>query len=304
MQNTFKISLDKISMVYKIGWNAHIVNLEAFDIKMMDDGYSLKQEFESARYGAYQYNYTYVDGKNPEGVIYIGFYRNDPVKTKRYVKIEYNPNKAELPRPIINLLYGLECVLEKIQSVDIAFDFDGLTYDDYRVHTRGDTMVYSSGVARTFYVRPKGEGRVKIYDKTKERAKLGIEIPQTLRVEITVKDPYFFCIQNIREGDILYAQQYVKYLSEISVRRRTAVLPSVDADNPKEKYNEVILYLLNNVDQVTAQKAIGMMSVNHRTKYRNLMAHSEFEPIDINEITFIEVVSSMIRKAVPIWKFI
>ncbi len=300
MQNPFKISLDKISMVYEIGWNVQYINFDLLDEKMNRDGYAVKEKYNSNKYGAYQYNYTYIKTGYPEGVIYIGFLRNDPVKTKNYIKIEYNPNKTDLPCPISYCLYEWQCVLDKVQSIDIALDFDGLTYDDYRVNTRGDTMMYSSGVARTFYVRPKGEGRVKIYDKTKERAKLGIEIPQTLRVEMTVKDPYFFCVRNICEGDILYVQKYVEYLSEISVRRRTAVLPNVDMDNPKEKYNEVILYLLNNVDQVTAQKAIGMMSVNYRTKYRRLMEHSEFEPIDINEITFIEVVSSMIRKAVPI----
>ena len=177
MQNTFRLSLDKISMIYKICFKNDLVDFLSFDNKMNEAGYFIKDQFNSTRYGTYVYNYNYLKTGDKEGGIYLGFFQNDPVRHKRYIKIEYNPNKVDLPTPVSSLVKQLHCKLVKVQSIDIAFDFEGLTIDDYRVNTRGDTIVYSSGINKTFYIRPKGEGRIKIYDKTKERAKLVIDIP-------------------------------------------------------------------------------------------------------------------------------
>ncbi len=299
MQNPFKISLDKISMVYKISFMHDTVNIDALDNQMNEYGFWMKEEFGSTRYGTYQKNYTYCKAEEPEGTIFLGFILNAPIPKTKYFKIEYNPNKVQLPVPVTSLINQLHCRLVKVQSIDVALDFEGLAIDDYRVDTRSDTMVYSSGINRTYYIRPNGEGRIKIYDKTKERAKLGIEIPQTLRVEMTIKDPDFFQYNLVHELYVQDISRYIGYLSEISVRRRTAVIPGDD-----RKYNPVILYLLNNVDQETAKTAISMMSVNHRAKYRDLMTHSEFERIDIDPITFLDTLTYMIRREVPVYEIL
>ena len=294
MQNSFRLSLDKMAMIYKIGHKHEVVDFDSFDMKMNETGYFIKEQFKSTRYGTYEKNYTYLKSGEKEGSIYIGFNQNDPVRKKRYIKIEYNPNKAELPYPVGSLINQLDCKFVKVQSIDIALDFDGLSLDDYRVNTRGDTMVYSSGINKTFYVRPKGEGRIKIYDKTKERAKLGIEIPQTLRVELTMKEPDFFRYNTLGNAQLDYIRRYTGYLSEVSVRRRSAVLPACDIE-----YNKVILYLLNNVDQVTANNAIALMSVNKRSVYRDLMSHSEFEQIQIDDFVMLDTLTTLIRREVP-----
>ena len=299
MQNPFKISLDKISMVYKIGFRYDVVNVDVLDTEMNKYDYYMKEQFSSTRYGTYQRNYTYIKSGEPEGIIYIGFVLNAPIPKTKYIKIEYNPNKVYLPVPITSLLNQLECTLMKVQSIDVALDFEGLTIDDYRIDTRSDTMVYSSGINRTYYIRPNGEGRIKIYDKTKERAKFGIEIPQTLRVEMTIKDPDFFQYRFYRNYELEFANRYAGYLAEVSVRRRTAMLPNADTG-----FSAAILYLLNNVDQITANNAVSLLGKNQRTKYRDLMTRSEFERIDIDEITLLNTLTDMIRREVPIYKIL
>ena len=106
-----------------------------------------------------------------------------------------------------------------------------------------------------------------------------------------MKNPDFFDNNILDDFHLSYIKRFTDYLSEVSVRRLTAVLPSTDIE-----YNKVILYLLNNVDQVTANHAISLMSVHKRSVYRKLMTLSEFENIDIDPLVFLDSLTSLIQK--------
>lgn len=296
MQNKCEISVDKIALIYKLSNKITNINFDKFDNKMLDSHFLVKDSFTSTKICSYQYNYTYIKNGSIEGVIYIGFIFRDVTSTKPYIKIEFNPNKVELPYCITEFLYFYNAKFFKVQNCDIAFDFQGLTINDYRVCTRSDTMVYSTGLNRTYYIRPKTDFRVKIYDKKIEREKYGISIPQTLRIEITLKNPTFFETNIKTDSDFEYIHTVTRYLSEISLRRFTSFLPT-DIDT----YNPAFLYLLNNVDVHTATEALSMCDKKTRQKYKKLQTMTDFEKIDLDSLALLDILTDYIRNLIPLY---
>lgn len=108
-------------------------------------------------------------------------------------RISYNPNKVaaddRMLMMILNLFHysGLDI---KIQSCDVAFDYEGVTTSDL-IFDKGRKREYKifkyPDTDYTFYLGKSGtSGSVKIYDKAKEETKGAADYSKT-RYEVTIR---------------------------------------------------------------------------------------------------------------------
>lgn len=126
--------------------------------------------FESYKITSCRYNYTIeLEG---EGVIYIGIEPNwlkETNKNYKYVVIEYNPNKLNLPCWISNIIIPTKT---EILSVDVAVDIP-IDIQEIMVlkrHGLEYEATISKGSLETLYLGRFGSnGHIKIYDKAKEQ---------------------------------------------------------------------------------------------------------------------------------------
>ena len=83
----------------------------------------------------------------------------------------------------------MKFIFVEIISFDIAYDVPEASVKDVYINTRADVMTYGKTDNKTLYIAPKEDksGRVKVYNKDKERERLGIEKEKTLRIEASIK---------------------------------------------------------------------------------------------------------------------
>lgn len=309
MVNTFEISLDKISIVYhscsNFDLNSHFLSFCQW--RLLAD-YE-EERFDSYKIGFFRYNYTYkrrqIENEKPsEEVFYVGICQNLAVggeTEKRTVfKVEWNPNKTTLPRELRNWMMTKKLYMKYsyVQKCDIALDFQGLDISDLRYNTIGNTMVYGTPTDKTYYIRPSaGHGRIKIYDKKKERAKLGIEIPQTLRVEMTMKKPLYHEKENPSEEDWVYIENVCRMFSEIYLPTNF-VTRQDDLLVKHGGFDEIYLWALRKASQEEREQLFSLMSSRTRAKYRAALLSGDYQPIQIDTLMFCEVTSKMINDAI------
>lgn len=184
-----RISIDKITLVGK--FNKRNNTLDMILIALKCQGKIKIQTFPTTTaLNTYRHSVTLT---TPEGnTLYLAYWWNggftETKSQEEAFKVEFNPNKDAYAiwRAFADYLNP---TLKKISKFDIAIDLQGYTINDVYITTKAEQMHYCGDGAVTLYIAPKEKrsGRIKIYDKTKEQAKQGKSIPQTLRVEATAK---------------------------------------------------------------------------------------------------------------------
>ena len=309
MVDLFEILLDKISVIYRTKNNLDL----NFEFGMLCRPLLLgdwsEEQFESLKIGGFRYNYVYKKldrEKNEidEGTIYIGIFQNNPAEGERSnrckMKVEWNPQKITPPQAFRNWMMReqLKIQYHKVQKCDIALDFKGLDLSHLRYNTIGDTMVYGSKTEKTYYLRPAAKhSRVKIYDKTKERAKLGEIIPQTLRVEMTLHQPEFHERNELFEKDWDYVEDVCRMFGEVQLPTKF-VTRQDDLVEKYGKYDEIYMWALKHATPEEQDELLSIMSHNTRLKYRAALMSGDYQPIQVDPMMFAEVVSRMLNDAI------
>ena len=193
---------------------------------------------------------------------------------------------------------NLKMQYHKVQKCDIALDFKDMDMSMLRYNTIGDTMVYGTKTEKTYYLRPAAKhGRVKIYDKTKERAKLGVEIPQTLRVEMTLHQPEFHESETILDKDWDYVEDVCRMFGEIQLPTKF-ITRQDDLVEKYGKYDEIYLWALKRATPEERDGLLSLMSKQSRAKYRAALMSGDYQPIQVDPMMFAEVVSRMLNDAI------
>lgn len=169
--------------------------MQWFEDRLNDEGWGIEQHWEGSKQGTYKVNYTMKKTGAKEGIFYLGLgFNGNGREDARRLKIEFNPNKTDIPNTVYALLLDNQVRFDKVLRCDLAIDFEGMPMASFRLlPDDGRTMLKYIGTRDnlTKYLKPdNADGHLKIYDKTKERADNGIEIPNdTTRIEITINNP-------------------------------------------------------------------------------------------------------------------
>ncbi|WP_312071168.1 replication initiation factor domain-containing protein [Anaerotignum propionicum] len=172
------------------------------------------KEYHSFRPKDYRYNYSVEDdflhiqdyeimtefGAVTCNKFYFAYQHNmedmSASELKKYnLVLEYNPNKCDTTRGLLNkLLHRFFSDEQKVRfvSCDICCDFENLTMDNVVVDMKSKhTFVdYRMNGGRTFYVGKRGSnGQVKIYDKAAEQ-KMKDKVLTRWEVHLTFDDLY------------------------------------------------------------------------------------------------------------------
>ena len=99
---------------------------------------------------------------------------------------------ASRPRRICTALLvrsGQNACITEICYCDLAYDVLNVDIKSVLLDTTCDVMTYGKTHNATYYIAPKEDqsGRVKVYQKDKEREQVGEEKEKTLRIEISLK---------------------------------------------------------------------------------------------------------------------
>ena len=319
MVDSYEILLDKISVIYRTKTNVDLhFEFQMFCVPHMIGEWIEAEKYETMKIGSYRYNYVYNHlnkdtGEIEEGTLFIGISCNSPAGSEQAnrckIKVEWNPQKITPPRALRNWMMSdsLRMQYYKVQKCDIALDFRGLDLSSLRYDTQGDTMVYGSKTEKTYYLRPSAQhGRVKIYDKTKERAKLGEIIPQTLRVEMTLHQPEFHERAEIDSNEYVYlsTDKDWKYIEDVCRMFGEIKLPTrfvtmqYDLEEKYGKYDEIYLWALKHATPEEQDELLSLMGSKARAKYRAALMSGDYRTIQIDPMMFYGVVSRMINDAI------
>lgn len=310
MVDSFEILLDKISVIYRTKTNVDLhFEFNMFCRPHLVGEWLEADKFETMKIGSYRYNYVFnhlnkETGEIEEGALYIGISCNSPAGSEQSnrcrMKLEWNPQKITPPQALRNWMMSdaLKMQYHKVQKCDIALDFKGLDLSKLRYNTLGDTMVYGSKTEKTYYLRPAAQhGRVKIYDKTKERAKLGEIIPQTLRVEMTLHQPEYHENPEMLDKDWNYVDDVCRMFGEIQLPTKFATRQD-DLVEKYGRYDPIYLWALKHATPEEQDELLSLMSVNTRGKYRAALISGDYRPIQLDPIMFADVTSRMINDAI------
>ena len=300
------IKLDKIALKLKARYGTipHAELDEEILLKARKEGWEVKERYESTRINTYKYVWLLQEKGAEEGKIYLGIWYNgikaeNPKESARRIKVEYNPQKTRIPifLKVYFQNFGVKC--ESIQSCDIAFDIEGIRADEVRYKTRGDIMTYGNAKDKSIYIRPSAkEGRIKIYDKTRERERAGKPIDkQITRVEITLHEPDFWEASEIREKDLERLGRIVDWLAEIAIP--TDFHTRMDILEEKYgRYDPAMLTALKALDQEKQNEVLNLMSKQARAKYRAALLDGDYQVLSIDILTFWMTVSEYLRRCV------
>lgn len=286
--------LDKITIILRSKAKEYMKSLSAGCLNQIYKmNYVLREDYMSSGMMFFRQNYVFTKG---EGTIYLGFCLNtykECAQGLRKVKIEWNPQKIDIPTPLMWFLQNNGYVFESVKSIDIAFDFYNSRLSDFTINTTKSVMYVGTHSNLTRYISPKEKhGRVKIYDKTRERSVRGLEYDfNVVRVEITCKDPQFFELDFIDDTGWNYLEDIAKRLSEISrTKRKNDQIPS--------DLNEAMVYLLESVSALEREHAFHKMSSRTAAKYRAYFKGVVSAPLEVNLVELHKTISNQIRQCI------
>lgn len=177
-----------------------IIDINSFDfeqyIKPKIDilEYDIRLDYwTSFGWNKYRHNWTWT---TKEYSFYFAYSSNLKEEYKTRFRLSFNPNKVnehdDMLEYLINIMKAYDI---KIQSVDVAFDYEGVTTSELRFdkEKKRDWKIHKyPNSDLTYYLGKSGcDGHVKVYDKASEenknlKKKEDIDYNKT-RYEITVK---------------------------------------------------------------------------------------------------------------------
>ena len=248
-------------------------------------------EYESLQPFKYRYAFTLRVKGEKEGVFAIFEYYNGDFREQRPIPeafmIEYNPNKSgsrvyDLFLRVTNYNFKFT----EITSFDIAYDLPNATVNDILIDTKCDVMTYGKTHNKTHYIAPKEDrsGRIKVYNKHKERELQGIEMSDTLRIEASVK-----CKGLDFKKISVYGNTHDELFKVIDR------LNSVKIKRQNEATDDWKVFALSHLQAEDLEKCLAMMSINVRSKYRKLIINSSYYTLDLELTTFIEHIGNLLK---------
>lgn len=227
----------------------------------------------------YRYAYTLRIKGTKEGTFqimewYNGDYKNQKEVPEQFL-IEYNPNK-EGNRIYKEFTIYFIFKFTDIVQFDLAYDIPGAKASDVFVDTRCDVMTYGTTYNRTTYIAPKedGSGRVKIYSKDLERDLHGIELPETLRIEVTIKGKVLGLKGEMRFSEELY--KLVDRLNSVKIKCKETLT------------EDWKLFALSCLTPEQFQKCLGLMTSKTKAKYKEQIQSNTYYTLEIDAITLAE----------------
>lgn len=257
MENV-KISIDKIklSVAPSPDLKLKVVTYEETLLRLQNAGFHV--EISLPRFSINSYRNS-AKIQTPKGnTLFLAWHWNggyeDSKQKPEYASIEFNPNKDAYAIWRLIAEYMLLHV-RKVCKYDIAIDIPNKRINDVYITTQAEQMHYIGNGAVTLYIAPKekASGRIKIYDKTKERAKVGETIPQTLRVEATAKVLDEHTVQ-LRPEELARINRHIQ-----------------DITLDPETYGDTTLEMLLYIPPHKREAIYAQMAKATRAKYRKLI---------------------------------
>ncbi len=237
----------------------------------------------------YRYCYTLRNKGDIEGSFTIfEWYNGDIADCKQKPEnfmIEYNPNKsgAKIYKEFCNQ-FLFEIV--DISSFDIAFDIENKSIDDIMIQSTCDIMTYGKLANKTLYIAPKekGCGRVKVYNKAKERENVGQDLPDTLRIEVTIKNSSLARNTIYLHGkDLVDLEKICDRLNSVKIKAR---------DKPSTDWK---LYALTQLAPDELQKCFNMMASETRAKYKKQLYNKFYTSMEIEVIDLCKLLTELLK---------
>ncbi len=180
-------------------------------------------------------------------------------KEQRKFKIEFNPQKFQIPDWLAHYFCVKGYFVEEVKNIDLAFDFMGFNKKDFQyVLNSGNTTTASIGTMnnKTEYIgfADKTNNRIKIYDKKKERKKYYEIEKETARLEITLKYSHRYKQKKLRPFEFTQLQKSALAIEQVYITNNTA--------------KDVLTFALSRLSEEDLMLALSMMSVNSRKKYK------------------------------------
>lgn len=276
------LSIDKIKIIFVLK-KAPSEQEHNVDI-LIPTGYRELKFWKSNKIGTYSYNLNIISLCESKSV-YMGFRFNgcSAFEDNKKAVLEYNPNKVDdIEKVFANYLF-LGYKPSSISSLDLAVDLP-YSSDDVQLHlldNRCDLMFYGKAGNMTRYVSPKGEYRMKVYDKAKEQK---VNRKWT-RAEVTVKRIAIDAGCNLSQ------------ILKICERFNSVYVPQiVPLEINTYGLNNCICYLLSQAGDDVRNKALSLMDKKTRLKYKVFIdEHTSMRSIDVEPIDIIGIVQEEIK---------
>ena len=287
----YSVSLDKIKFKGKFQkYKKHkddynLVKIRSWCEKCSDiyDVIAYPECFKEFRY---RYSYTLTVKGEREGAFYVGEWYNGEIKEQRekpdLFVIEYNPNKSG----VVIFRDFCDNFIFKITEIcycDLAYDVPDVDIKSVLLDTTCDIMTYGKTHNATYYIAPKEDqsGRVKIYQKDKERKSVGEEKEKTLRIEISLKGKLLKC-NLITDLDREVLEKCVNRLNSVKI-----AVSAAESEDWK-------IFALSKLSPEDFQKCLGMMASQARRKYKNLSFGTRYDTLGIDIPTFVGDLSKVL----------
>lgn len=183
-------------------------------------------------------------------------------KEQRKFKIEFNPQKFQIPDWLANYFGIRRYLVEEVKNIDLAFDFIGFNKKDFQyVLNNGNTTTASIGTMnnKTEYIgfAEKADNRIKIYDKKRERKKYYDMDMETARLEITLKYVHEYKKALLRPFQLEQLKKSALAIQQVYITNNTA--------------KNAFIFALSRLSEDDLMIALSLMGVNSRTKYKQLL---------------------------------
>lgn len=211
---------------------------------------------------------------------------NHPVSSKRYIRIDFNPNTLfdyeesflsdkeitdDFEYKLLLELLDLMCEI-KTTRIDVAFDFNkDLSRFEIATKNRVKSIEYRDlkGRLETKYMGSK-DRKFRLYDKKKQlsvlndKSKKQLDVDNFFRFELQLRNKYLLDFDNVFSGVYLYSN----------------VFENLDKTGLSQREKEKIYFMMN------CPEAAAIYDIKTRKKYKDMIMNN-VEKIDIESI-FVE----------------
>ena len=325
-------SIDKIRIRYKLRRLKHVDPLyfeQGFLTKNLSD--FGERTVTGGRVGSWRYSaWSTNKGEESPTMFFIGMVKKNGATDYTFADLEFNPNKISGQSPFTSYLASCDPEVWEIPKIDLAYDLKDSTPWSVLFDCHGATEVMTFGTVSgpvTRYLRPKAsQGRIKIYDKEKERAgKPDAEkYKGVTRLEISYKNVGFLLNKYFYGKDIDRLHEMLDQLNSCKVPsycwHQPKMFKTVDENGRRVdsredrpglkdvliKYDPKITMVLDSFAELgrgdKVQEYLRMLSRPSYKLYRDYIVGQAYETLEDNHFTFGFRLSEEIRRVIPIGK--
>ena len=323
-------SIDKIRIRYRLRSVKDINAMFFFQRYLTKDLSDFGEKtITGGRPGSWRYSaWATKKGEESPTTFFIGLVKPNGATDYRYADLEFNPNKTAGQGVFSSFLATYYAKVVDIPKIDIAYDLKNTTPWGVLFDCHGATETMTFGTVSgdvTRYLRPKASsGRVKIYDKEKERAgKPDAEkFKGVTRLEISYRKVGFLLEKYFYGKDIDRLHEMMDQLNSCKVPaycwHQPKMFKTVDEngrcvdsreDRPglKDvpiKYDPKVTMVLDSFAELgradKIQQYLRMMSRPTFNLYRDYIIGRAYETLEDNHLSFGFRLSEEISRVIPI----